>query len=80
MNHDHATATLDPATQTGIDELEVRVQGQLAGRVRDLELKVHDCGIVLRGFARTYHAKQLAQHAVMMETQVPILANEIEVC
>ncbi len=36
--------------------------------------------LVLRGFARTYHAKQLAQHAVMTETEMPILANEIEVC
>ena len=27
----------------------------------------------------TYYAKQLAQHAVMEMTEVPILANEIEV-
>jgi hypothetical protein len=34
---------------------------------------------VLRGRARTYYAKQLAQHAVMQATALPILRNEIEV-
>ena len=36
-------------------------------------------GIVLRGFTRTYYLKQLAQQAVMNLTDLPILANEIEV-
>jgi hypothetical protein len=36
-------------------------------------------GKALRGFAHTYYAKQLAQHAVMEATKLPILANEIEV-
>jgi len=34
---------------------------------------------VLQGRTRTYHAKQLAQHAVMEITELPILANEIRV-
>ena len=29
--------------------------------------------------ARTYHAKQVAQHTVMQMTDLPIVANEIEV-
>jgi len=33
----------------------------------------------LRGQVHTYYAKQLAQHAVMETTGLPILANEIEV-
>jgi hypothetical protein len=37
-------------------------------------------GIILQGFASTYHAKQLAQHLVMEITNQPVLANEIEVC
>ena len=65
---------------SGLDELEVRLQGKLCGRIRNLKLLLHECGIVLRGVARTYYAKQLAQHALMMETRLPILANEIEVC
>jgi hypothetical protein len=38
----------------------------------------HD-GLILQGDALTYYAKQLAQHAIMKETRLPILANEIEV-
>jgi hypothetical protein len=60
--------------------LEVRLRWKLQGRIRDFQILLQDCGIILRGFARTYHAKQLAQHAVMTETNLPILANEIEVC
>jgi hypothetical protein len=39
---------------------------------------VHE-GLVLRGRAQTFYTKQLAQHAVMRATALPILANEIEV-
>lgn len=62
-----------------IEELELHLQGRLGGRIRNLRL--HQCrsGIVLRGIARTYYAKQLAQHAVLTEARMPILANEIEV-
>jgi hypothetical protein len=60
--------------------LEVHLRWKLQGRIRDFQILLRDCGIILRGFARTYHAKQLAQHAVMTETNLPILANEIEVC
>ena len=59
--------------------IEVRLQAKLGSRVRNFQILFQDCGIILRGFARTYHAKQLAQHAVMMETNLPVLANEIEV-
>jgi hypothetical protein len=78
MNNQHPVETI--AAPSGLDELEVRLQGKLNGRIRNLQLSLHGCGIVLRGFARTYHAKQLAQHALMTETPLPILANEIEVC
>lgn len=60
-------------------ELESNVQARLVGRVGDLHLLVQEGGVVLRGHTHTYYAKQLAQHAVMQETQLPILANEIEV-
>ena len=51
----------------------------LSGRVRNLCLSLQGGGLVIRGLASTYHAKQLAQHAVMAATAVPILANEIQV-
>jgi hypothetical protein len=65
--------------QDEIDWLEEHVRWRLSGRVRDLSLVPHGTGLVLRGHARTYYAKQLAQHAVMEKTDWPILANEIEV-
>ena len=81
MNQHTSTDPLEPEAKSCLDLLENRVQAQLSGRVLHLQLLRHVCGIVLRGFARTYHAKQLlAQHAVMTETQLPIVANEIEVC
>jgi len=80
MSQHTTTDTLNPDEESGLDHLENRVQARLSGRIRNLRLLRHDYGIVLRGFARTYYAKQLAQHAVMMECPLPILANEIEVC
>jgi len=62
-----------------IGEVEAHVQSRLIGRVRDLQLEARDQGLVLRGRALTYHVKQLAQHAVMEASGLPILANEIEV-
>jgi hypothetical protein len=70
-----------PDTMTGesLARIEEHVQSRLTGRVRDFQLLIRDQGLVLRGHARTYHAKQLAQHAVMEATSLPILANEIAV-
>ena len=62
-----------------ITQLEVHVKSRLNGRVHDLRLVVRDKGLVLRGRAYTYHAKQLAQHAVLELSELPILANEIKV-
>jgi hypothetical protein len=75
-------ATAPPSNPPGradLEALETRLQGQLNGRIRDLRLSFAGTGLVLHGFARTYYAKQLAQHAVMHQTALPILANEIEV-
>ena len=80
MNQDTPTETFESKAISILDHLENRLQAKLSGRVRDLQVLLRDRGIVLRGIARTYHAKQLAQHAVMTETQLPILAHEIEVC
>ena len=78
MNQD--SEALESTSKSDLDQLENRVQVKLSGRIHDLRLLRHDFGVVLRGFARTYYAKQLAQHTVMTETELPILANEIEVC
>ena len=60
-------------------QLEKHLQTRLGSRVRQLRVVCRNEGVVLYGSARTYHAKQLAQHLVMEITDLPILANEIEV-
>jgi hypothetical protein len=63
-----------------VERLEMVVQRRLGSRVRDFRLVSRPDGIILQGRASTYHAKQLAQHAVMEASDEPIVANDIEVC
>jgi hypothetical protein len=63
----------------GATEVAARIVCRLGARVRHFRIVIDDKGIVLRGQAHTYYAKQLAQHAVMAATGLPILSNEIEV-
>jgi len=65
--------------ECGIDQIEVDVRSRLNGRLKDFRLVHGDGGLVLRGRAQSYYAKQLAQHAVREATGLPIAANEIEV-
>ena len=60
--------------------IETHVQARLGSRLRFLRVVCRNSGVVLQGSAHTYYAKQLAQHSVMEITNLPILANEIEVC
>lgn len=62
-----------------LEDLEAVVQGRLAGRVKNLRLVRSGEGLVIRGQARSYYAKQLAQHAVMSSSDCPIYGNEITV-
>jgi hypothetical protein len=79
MNGQACEQRIDLTTVNGATELEAHVQCRLGGQVRDFRLVVAEKGLILRGHARTYYAKQLVQHAVMEATKLPILANEIEV-
>lgn len=67
------------AEKSEIDQLAQHVRSRVSGQVRDLQLVLHESGIVLQGWAPTYYAKQLAQQAVMEASQCSILANDIEV-
>src|SRR5262245_49991189 len=69
----------EPAERPREEDLQALVQRRLTGRVRDLRIHLCPDGAVLHGRAATYHAKQLAQHAVMELGGVAILANDIEV-
>ncbi|MBX9679284.1 MAG: hypothetical protein K2X38_11025 [Gemmataceae bacterium] len=59
--------------------LESQVAGRLGRRVRDFQVVQHAHGLILKGRTATYHVKQLAQHATMEFSDLPILANDIEV-
>ena len=62
-----------------LEGLEGRVQCLMNGRVRDFRLLFQGDGLILKGFSHSYYVKQIAQHAVMKRTNLPILANEIVV-
>ena len=79
MYQDRFAETLEPNGNNELDMLENRLEERLSGRIRKFRLLSRGSGIVLRGLARTYHAKQLAQHAAMEILGQPIVANEIEV-
>jgi hypothetical protein len=62
-----------------IARLQEQVRSRLRGQVSDLRLLLRDGGLILQGQARTFYAKQLAQHAVMTASRRAIRANEIRV-
>ncbi|MCS6975885.1 MAG: hypothetical protein NZM31_02590 [Gemmatales bacterium] len=80
MNTDTLEKRETPRRDVSPCDLETHVQARVGGQLLDFRIVVHDDGLVLQGRARTYYAKQLAQHAVMEATGMPIRANEIEVC
>jgi len=70
---------VDPAIARSEEHLEAALHNRLGGRVSNLQVIFHDAGVVLRGRAATYYAKQLAQHAAMELAGLNVLANDIEV-
>ncbi len=68
-----------PIPEAEIARLEALVRDRVHGRVRGLRIHVEDRGLVLYGRARTYYAKQIAQHAAMAACGLPIAVNAIEV-
>jgi hypothetical protein len=72
-------ALRDIATRETLARIEEHVRCRLTGLLRDFQLDCRDNGLVLRGHVHTYYAKQLAQHAVMEESSLPIRANEMDV-
>jgi len=62
-----------------VEVIGAKVATQIGGRVRDFRLVVRGKGVVLQGYCRPYHAKQLVLQAVLDVTELPILANEIRV-
>lgn len=67
------------ATGPEIDRLATETGERLRGGLSGLRIEVQSGGLILRGTARSFYVKQLAQHAVMNGTRLPIVRNEIEV-
>jgi len=81
MKVDAAEGLTSIVSLTSFEEhLENLMQRRLGNRIRNLEVRIVDNTVILRGRAATYHAKQLAQHAAMDLCDLPIMANDIEVC
>ena len=79
MNASFACEAVNDLCMDEIEAIEERLQHHLRGRVRHLRLFIVPGGLILRGRASTYYAKQLAQQAVLEATVIPIVANEIDV-
>ncbi len=72
-------AQIDDKTPETETRIESHMQARLGSRVRHVRVVCRNNGVILQGIAHTYYAKQLAQQSVMEVTDLPILANEIEV-
>ena len=62
------------------ERIEGHIKIRLCGRIHDLHVVCSGDRVVLQGWSRTYHAKQLAQEAALDLTDSPArLVNEIVV-
>jgi len=82
--HEHVTEPRRAARSRSKLDLARRIEGDIerraSGRIRDLHVVCSDDAIILQGRSRTYHAKQLAQQAVLDLTDgFPLLTNQIVV-
>lgn len=60
-------------------ELQDQLRQRLGGHIAGLRVLAQGNGLVLRGRAKSYYAKQVAQETLQELTPLPLLANEIEV-
>jgi len=79
MTLDTHECRIDPGCQEILDELEARVRNSLGGRLQDFRILRQDGCLILQGRATSYYVKQLAQHHVQACSELPVLANDIEV-
>jgi len=62
-----------------VEQLETHLTQRLGRQVYGLRVTLRENELVLQGQARTYYAKQLAQHELLKTTSLRLVANEIEV-
>ncbi len=66
-------------SQADLEQAEKILKQDLGGQVWDVHVEVLGEGVILHGLARSFHAKQLAQHKILKLLNAPVLANLIEV-
>lgn len=71
--------TIDVPTSATLDRIEEDIRRMFLRRVHDFHIEALDDGLVLHGRTKTFHGKQLIQHAVMKATEIPLAANNINV-
>ncbi len=74
-----SAAVLDSFPQTLAEKIEMAVQVRTGGRIRGLQVRVCDVGIVISGRVATYYTKQLVTHAAMDAGDELLVTNDVEV-
>jgi hypothetical protein len=62
-----------------LERVEIDVGADLRGQVGNFSLVAKENGLFLFGHAKSYYAKQRAQHLVMQRSHLQIAANHITV-
>ncbi len=62
-----------------LSELEKLVEDRTHRRIRNLQIELDEGSVVIKGRARSYHVKQLAQHGILDVMPEVRLVNAIEV-
>jgi hypothetical protein len=78
----HGDLIMDTTATSVSDEIlsiQTELRQRLRGQICELHIVARDNGLVLQGRCRSYYAKQLAQHGLMQASELPLLANEIDV-
>lgn len=62
-----------------VQQVAVCLQSRLGGQVRNFWISAREDGLILRGKVSSHYGKQIIQEVVMQVSDLPILANDIEV-
>ena len=73
------TASSAYPDDTELDQLRIQVHSRVGCSLDFFEIEDHPDGLILRGRARRYYDKQMAQVVAYQLSGLLILANDIEV-
>ncbi|HVC93394.1 MAG TPA: hypothetical protein VND64_06865 [Pirellulales bacterium] len=77
--HDRSNGTSEAIPAGLAERIAARLQSRVGGQVREFQMSAKGDGLVLRGQADSYYAKQIAQQVAMELSGLSIHANEIRV-